>query len=130
MKQNFFYKANWRSYKPAKTIRKNCFWTEINGIKYLVSYQTVVAAIDKDNYFLKFWNDYRVTTMNQINCFINLFEDVYSEMDGTKINGFSKKEWLDYPTGIVPKDDMQEIRPLIPEIEYNDRNDYVKKIVY
>lgn len=125
MKRNFFYSRNWRS----KTVRKNCFWTEVNGIKYLVSYQTVVAGIDKDNYFLKFWNDYSATTMNQINCFINLFDNVYSEMDGTKITGFNKKEWLNYPTGIAPKDDMQAIRPLIPYIEYNEW-DFVEKIVY
>lgn len=125
--RNFFYSRNGRS----KTVRKNCFWTEVNGTKYLVSYRTVVAAVDKDNYFHKFWNDYSATTLNQINQFINLFNDygIYSEYDNTKIKGFNKKKWLEYPTGLVSKDDMQIIRPLIPYIEYNEW-DYVQKIIY
>jgi hypothetical protein len=125
-KRNFFYKRNWRS----KTVRKNCFWTEVNGNKYLVSYQTVVCVISASGYLHKFWNDYSVTTMNQINAFMKLFHGAYDRNTDELLYGFNKKEWLEYETDKPIYDDIQEIRPLLPEIEYNDRNDYVKKIVY
>lgn len=114
-KRNFFYKRNWRS----KNVRKNCFWTEVNGNKYLVSYQTVVAMIDSDGVIHKFWNDYSVTTMNQINQFASLFN----------ARGFNKKEWLEYPTETLNGDDYRVIKPLIPEIEYS-MYDFVEKISY
>lgn len=125
MERHFFYKKNWKS----KAVRKNAFWMEVNGTKYLISYRTVVAAIDKDNYFHKFWNDYSATTMNQINGFIALFDDVFSEKDGTQIHGLNKEEWLNYPTVVPTYDDMLIIRPYIPTIEYN-QYDYVEKIIY
>ena len=79
MERHFFYKRNYNS----KAVRKNAFWMEVNETKYLISYRTVVAAVDKDNCFHKFWNDYSSTTMNQINGFIALFDNVFSEKDGT-----------------------------------------------
>lgn len=130
MKRNFFYSKTNR----AKSVRKNCFWTEVNNTKYLVSYQTVVACIDKDGYFHKFWNNYSATTTNQINQFIHLFGDVFSEYDGTLLNGFNKKDWLSYPTGLVPKDDLEVIKPLIPKIEWSNYGyscyDYATKFIY
>ena len=125
MERHFFYKRNFKS----KNVRKNAFWMEVNGTKYLISYKTVVAAIDKDNCFHKFWNDYSVTTMNQINGFIALFDNVFSEKDGTQIIGFNKEEWLNYPTIIPTYDDLIIISPYIPTIEYN-QYDYVEKIIY
>ena len=125
MERHFFYKRNYKS----KAVRKNAFWMEVNGTKYLISYRTVVAAVDKDNYFHKFWNDYSSTTMNQINGFIALFDNVFSEKDGTQIHGFNKEEWLNYPTVVPGYDDLVIIRPYIPTIEYN-QYDYVEKIIY
>lgn len=128
MERHFFYKRS----QNAKSIRKNCFWIEVNGNKYLVSYETVVCVISAAGYFHKFWDDYTVTTLNQINCFINQFEDVFSCVDGTKINGFNKKEWLDYPTEKPIENDIRQIAPYIPTIEWNCcyKLDYVKKINY
>ena len=114
-KRNFFYSKS----GSAKTVRKNCFWTEVNGNKYLVSYQTVVAMIDSNGIIHKFWDDYSATTMNQINQFARLFN----------ARTFNKKEWLEYETEKPIYGDVQEIRPLIPYIEYNEW-DYVMKIVY
>ena len=67
--------------------------------------------------------------MNQINGFIALFDNVFSEKDGTKIHGLNKEEWLKYPTTVPTYDDMLIIRPYIPTIEYNQW-DYVEKIIY
>ena len=125
MERHFFYKRNYNS----KAVRKNAFWMEVNETKYLISYRTVVAAVDKDNCFHKFWNDYSSTTMNQINGFIALFDNVFSEKDGTQIHGFNKEEWLNYPTVVPTYDDLVIIRPYIPTIEYN-QYDYVEKIIY
>lgn len=129
MERHFFYKRNYKS----KAVRKNAFWMEVNGTKYLISYRTVVAAVNELGYFYKFWNDYSDTTKNQINCFINtvMHNEVYSIVDGTQIIGFNKKEWLDYPiTNKVSALDYAMIKPLLPTIEYSDRSDYVEKIIY
>ncbi len=126
MKRNFFYSKNGN----AKTVRKNCFWTEVNGIKYLISYTTVVAAINELGYFHRLWDDYSVTTLNQVNQFINLFDNVKSTESGETLRGFNKKEWLEYP--IKHKISMRDyllIKPLLPNIEYNQYS-FVEKISY
>jgi hypothetical protein len=78
MKRNYFYKKSSRS----NTVRKNAFWTEVDGVKYLVSYETIVASIT-DNRLHRHWNDYSVTTMNHVNSFSRLFN----------VEGVSKHEW-------------------------------------
>ena len=69
-----------RFYKKAMVI-------EENGVKYLQSYQTIVAMID-GGILYKFWDNYSWTTMRHINSFLIEFG----------LSTMSKKEWLDYPT--------------------------------
>lgn len=100
MKRNYYYKKN----NGTKTTRKNAFWTETkNGIKYLVSYTTIVASIDTDGNFHRFWNDYSVTTMNHINRFCELFG----------IRGYSKADWNKLTVEKVDYNDYLSVRPLI-----------------
>ena len=56
---------------------------EFNGVLYLKSYDTIVCAIDNDN-FLKFWNDYSATTQKHINAFRALYG----------LNSIGKKDYL------------------------------------
>lgn len=129
LKRNFFYSKS----ASAKTVRKNCFWVEVNGNKYLVSYQTIVCCISASGYFHRFWDDYSVTTLNQIRQFISLFE-VFNNVTGEKLTGFNKKEWLDYPVERPIEDDEKQIVPLIPAIEWTNYGysgyDYAKRIIY
>lgn len=126
--RNFFYHAN----KGTKTVRKNCFWIEYGNKKYLVSYQTIVCSIDNRGKFEKYWNDYSVTTLNQINRFIELFDKdfVIRSDTGEIINGFNKKEWLSMETSFRDISAYDYIKKYIPEIIWSDRNDYVVKIIY
>ena len=127
LKRNFFYKKT----RNAQNYRKNAFWVELNGCKYLVSYQTVVAGIDSKGYFHKFWDDYSATTQNHINSFFNVFR-AYNNMTGEEITGLNKKEWIDYPYEQIDETVYKQLKPLFPEIEWNYsyRYDYVKKISY
>lgn len=126
--RNFFYSKNGR----AKTPRKNCFWIQYGNKKYLVSYRTIVASIDDEGKFEKYWNDYSVTTMNQIVCFIRLFDryTVIRSDTGEIINYIGKKEWLDMETSILDADASRYIKQYLPNIEYSGYNDYVTKITY
>lgn len=130
MKRNFFYKKN----KKSKTVRKNCFWIELANKKYLVSYQTIVCSVDENGRFEKYWNDYSVTTLNQINRFLEMLYEEYGIIarDDKKgiIAGFSKKEWEGMETTYLNIVAYDKIKPFFPDIEWNDRNDYVAKITY
>jgi hypothetical protein len=104
MTKNYYYKKS----NSSKSIRTNAFWTETaNGIKYLVSYETIVACIDKVGKFHRFWNDYSATTMNHINKFCNLFG----------VSGYSKKEWESLNTESVDYNDYLSIKPLITPVK-------------
>ena len=128
--RNFFYSKN----RNSKSVRKNCFWIEYGNKKYLVSYQTIVCSIDDRGKLEKYWNDYSVTTMNQINRFIELFgnDTVIRSDTGEIINGFNKKEWEGMEVSICNILAYDYIKQYIPRIEWSDnyRNDYVKKISY
>lgn len=126
--RNFFYKKN----RKSKSIRKNCFWFEYGNKKYLVSYQTIVCSIDNRGKFEKYWNDYSVTTLNQINRFIELFDrDFVIRSDtGEIINGFNKKEWLSMETSFRDILAYDYIKSYLPYIEWSYINDHVVKIVY
>lgn len=70
------YGGNVSYYGKAKVI-------ELDNIKYLKSYNTVVCAISNGE-FIRYWDDYSATTIKHIN-------------DFCRQNGFntlSKKEWL------------------------------------
>lgn len=125
--RNFFYNKNGGS-----TPRKNCFWIQYGNKKYLVSYRTIVASIDDRGRFEKYWNNYSVTTMNQIVCFIRLFDryTVIRSDTGEIINYIGKKEWLDMETSSLDADASRYIKQYLPNIEYNYNNDYVTKITY
>ena len=112
--RNFFYNKN-----GGKTPRKNCFWIECGLRKYLVSYQTIVCSIDDRGKLEKYWNDYSVTTMNQINQFIGLFgyDTVIRSDTGEIINGLNKKEWLGMETSELNRNDFEYIKQFVPRIE-------------
>ena len=126
--RNFFYKKN----RNSKSIRKNCFWIEYGNKKYLVSYQTIVCSIDNRGKFEKYWNDYSVTTLNQINRFIELFDKdfVIRSDTGEIINSIGKHNWLAMETSFRDILAYDYIKSYLPQIEWSDRNDYVVKIVY
>lgn len=46
---------------------------EINGNKYLMSYNTVVCGISKTGKFKRFWNGYSSTTQRHINSFLDYY---------------------------------------------------------
>lgn len=57
---------------------------EVNtGNKYLRSYKTIVAMIDKDGIFHKLWDGYSATTAKHIHTFRILY----------CLDGICKKEW-------------------------------------
>lgn len=126
--RNFFYKKN----RSSKNVRKNCFWFKYGNKKYLVSYQTIVCSIDDRGRFEKYWDDYSVTTLNQINRFIELFDKdfVIRSDTGEIINGFNKYEWNGMETSFRDILAYDYIKSYLPYIEWSDRNDYVVKIVY
>lgn len=126
--RNFFYKKN----RNSKSIRKNCFWFEYGNKKYLVSYQTIVCSIDNRGKFEKYWNGYSVTTLNQINRFIELFDKdfVIRSDTGEIINSIGKHNWLAMETSFRDILAYDYIKSYLPYIEWSDRNDYVVKIVY
>jgi len=129
LKRKFFYTRNGKG----ENVRKNCYYVEIDGSKILVSYKTIVCMIQKSGQFVRFWDDYSVTTLNQINCFLNLFECYHSET-GEILKGFSKKEWEKYSVqskyDFISANVLNEIKQTLPEIILNERNDYIKKIIY
>lgn len=130
--RHFFYKKN----RNSKSVRKNCFWIEVGNKKYLVSYQTIVCSIDNRGRFEKYWNDYSVTTLNQINRFIELFDKdfVIRSDTGEIINSIGKHNWLEMENCFINISAYDIIRRYIPQIEWNDniyyKSDYVKKIIY
>ena len=128
--RNFFYSKN----RNSKSVRKNCFWIEYGNKKYLVSYQTIVCSIDDRGKLEKYWNDYSVTTMNQINRFIELFgkDTVIRSDTGEIINSIGKHSWLEMETSFCNILAYDYIKQYIPRIEWSDnyRNDYVKQISY
>jgi hypothetical protein len=126
--RNFFYSKN----RNSKSVRKNCFWIEYGNKKYLVSYKTIVCSIDDRGKFERYWNNYSVTTLNQINRFIKLFDKdfVIRSDTGEIINGFNKNEWEGMEVSSYCAEAYGYIKPYMPDIEYNDRNDYVKHITY
>lgn len=130
MKRNFFYKAN----KKSKTVRKNCFWIELGGKKYLVSYRTIVCSVNENGRFEKYWNDYSVTTLNQINRFLEMLYEEYGTIawDAEKgtIAGFNRKEWEGMGTTLLNIVAYDKIKPFFPDIQYSDRSDYVVKMTY
>ena len=150
LKRHFFYKKS----RNSQTIRKNCFWVEYKECYFLISYQTVVCCVTKDGMFIKFWDNWSITTQNQINCFIiEVNKLLKSENTLNYVNcptnsgicksilGFNKKEWENYPHSmelsefIDNSDDFKDFAPVfqtIPEIEWNC-NEYgqsVRKIKY
>lgn len=126
--RHFFYKKNSKS----KSVRKNCFWMEVGNKKYLVSYRTIVCAIDDRGRLERYWNDYSETTLNQINRFIELFgtDTVIRSDTGEIINGLNKKEWEGMETVFVNIAAYDIIKPFFPDIQYSDRSDYVVKMTY
>jgi hypothetical protein len=126
--RNFFYKAN----RNSKSVRKNCFWIEYGNKKYLVSYQTIVCSIDNRGKLEKYWNDYSVTTLNQINRFIELFDKdfVIRSDTGEIINGFNKKQWEEMEASFCSAEAYGYIKPYLPNIVWSDRSDYVVKMTY
>lgn len=126
--RKFFYKAN----RNSKSVRKNCFWIEYGNKKYLVSYQTIVCSIDDRGKFEKYWNNYSVTTLNQINRFIELFDKdfVIRSDTGEIINGFNKKEWEGMETSFCNISAYDYIKRYFPDIVWSDRSDYVVKMTY
>ena len=126
--RNFFYSKSGN----AKSVRKNCFWVQVEGVKYLVSYQTIVCGVFEDGYFAKYWDGYSVTTMNQIKRFIELFGEVVRNDTGEVITGLNKKEWLEMQQSVIDIVAYETIPKLLPEIIWNCqyRNDYAVKIIY
>lgn len=64
--------------------KKAFYYIDENGEKYLKSYNTIVAKIDKNNQLHKLWNGYSQTTKNHINDFCKLFGVIF---------GGTKKDW-------------------------------------
>ena len=127
--RHFFYKKNGKS----KSVRKNCFWFEYGNKKYLASYQTIVCSVDENGKFEKYWNGYSATTLNQINRFLEMLFETYEIVARNKkgtIAGFSKKEWEKEETEYCDISVYDYIEKHLPLIEWNDRNDYVRKIIY
>ena len=101
IKRNYFYKkSSW-----AKSVRKNAFWTEVDGVKYLVSYETIVASVT-DNRLHRHWNGYSVTTMNHVNSFAKHFN----------IEGASKHEWESMNVEKIDYNVAKEIENIIVPI--------------
>lgn len=44
---------------------------EDNGIYYLKSYETIVASVDNNGIFHRYWGGYSATTMRHISAFLN-----------------------------------------------------------
>lgn len=133
LERHFFYKRT----RNSKTTRKNCFWVKYKENYFLISYRTVVCCVTKDGSFIKFWDNWSLTTQNQINCFINellsdnLVNCVKNPDNGSNICGFGKKEWLDYKLS-DNSSVAAEIVQTIPEIEwyYYAGGQSVRKITY
>ncbi len=60
---------------------------ELNGFKYLKSYNTIVCAITPSNEFIRLWDGWSATTSKHVNDF--------RENNGMK--AISKKEWKKLP---------------------------------
>lgn len=52
-----------------KSFYGKCSVSEINGTKYLKSYDTTVACIDRGGNFIRLWNKWSATTMRHVNAF-------------------------------------------------------------
>lgn len=102
--RNYYYSRS----SSAKTVRKNAFWTEVNGVKYLVSYETIVASIT-DNRLHRHWNDYSTTTMNHINKFCDLFD----------VEGAGKKAWEAMPVEKIDYEAERAIREMVVPVKTN-----------
>lgn len=126
--RHFFYKKN----RNSKSVRKNCFWMEVGNKKYLISYRTMVCSIDDRGRLERYWNDYSATTLNQINRFIELFgtDTVIRSDTGEIINGLNKKEWEEMEVSIINISAYDIIKPYLPTLIENSRNDYIAKIIY
>lgn len=96
--RNYFYKKS----KRAKSVRANAFWTEVNGVKYLVSYETIVASIT-DNRLHRHWNGYSATTMNHVNSFARLFN----------VENAGKKTWETMDVEQIDYEASREIKEII-----------------
>jgi hypothetical protein len=77
-------------YDRAKSFYGRAHVVEWNGCKYLVSYYTTVARIDKDGSFHRLWGGYSATTMRHINSFLCF----------NRINGGGKKWWMAQPVEV------------------------------
>lgn len=70
-----------------KSFYGKCSVSEINGTKYLKSYDTTVACIDRGGNFIRLWNDWSATTMRHINAF----------RVANNMPQISKREWMEIP---------------------------------
>lgn len=72
---------------PCYTTRKSHYGKaqviEASGVKYLKSYNTIVASIDKNGNLFRNWDGYSKTTM----------EHVYSFMSHYNLSPIVKKDW-------------------------------------
>ena len=66
-----------------KSFYRKAHCIEDNGIYYLKSYETIVASIDSDGTFHRYWDGYSATTMRHIVAFLNCFGE----------RGITKGDW-------------------------------------
>lgn len=71
--------------------RKAFVLQDENGNVFLQSYDTVVCGI-VDGSFIRYWNDYSVTTMNHVNDFCKLYN----------LPTMNKKSWTNTPIECSP----------------------------
>lgn len=71
--------------------RKAFVLQDANGNAFLQSYDTVVCGIVGGS-FVRYWNDYSVTTMNHINDFCKLYN----------LPTMNKKTWVNMPIECNP----------------------------
>ena len=88
---------------------------EMDGVKYLKSYSTIVCAIKRKK-LIKFWDDYSATTQKHISDFCNLYG----------IKSVGKKEWLDMPTNPKNLDIPEEVK----NIPMNYKTTYYGDAIY
>ena len=80
----------WKLIKP--TDHRKSFYGKaqermVNGVWYLMSYDTIVCAVSPSGEFRRYWMGYSATTMRHINSFL--------ESHGFK--GMGKGEWCNLP---------------------------------
>lgn len=95
------YEPNMKSRELGATYQNSYYGKakeiEYDGYKFLKSYKTIVCAIKPNGEFVRFWNDYSVTTMNHINDFRNK----------NGLSKLSKKEWKELKvneTMVIPNE--------------------------